>query len=456
MNEKISIQFLGGVGTVTGSKYLIKAHGTTLMIDCGLFQGIKTLRKKNWEALPFDAKTINFVLLTHGHLDHVGYLPRLVEKGFNGPILATPPTLQIAKIILEDSAKLQEEEAEHVNSLKYSKHQPALPLYTTKDVEKTIKLFNQKKLNDWHNLTDRIRVRFRYNGHILGATFIELKIDDKLFVFSGDIGRPEDFLLYAPEKPEQADILFIESTYGDRIHPKGAKEKLIDIIQKSFGEGRTIIIPSFAVERAQVLMYLLWQFSKQKLISDIPVYLDTPMGKNVLDIFNNNSDTEWHKLTNEECFEMCKNIKIIQSKEESVALSEKGFSKIIIAGSGMASGGRVLTHLQRYLPNPKATIILVGYQAAGTRGRQLLEGAHEIKIYGKYYPVNAMIENLEGLSAHADQKELIDWLSHINAMPKKIFITHGEPHSADAFRVKLKTQLGWYGEIPTMYETVDV
>ncbi|MDO9001065.1 MAG: MBL fold metallo-hydrolase [Bacteroidota bacterium] len=454
MKNNIKIQFLGAVETVTGSKYLIQTNDKNILVDCGMFQGLKKLRLLNWEPLPFNVSTIDIVLLTHGHLDHTGYLPRLVKAGFAGPIWGTAPTLEIAKIILEDSAKIQEEDAARANAKGYSKHKPAQPLYDLKDVEKTLPHFNPKPLDKWIEISEGISCRFKYNSHIIGATFIELKIGDKTIVFSGDIGRDNDLLMYPPQKPETADILFIESTYGDRLHPNHSEKQLEEIINTAAKMNGTIIVPGFAVERIQMLMYLLWQLKKKGNIPAIPIYMDSPMGRNVLDIFHHN--TSWHKLPADQCTEMCRDIKLIKTMQETLKLATDKSSKIVIAGSGMASGGRVLTYFQQFLGDPSATILLVGYQAEGTRGRQLLEGAKEIKLYGKYYSVKAKIENVEGLSAHADQKGLIDWMSQLKKKPEKIFIVHGEPQSADALRVKIKDVYGWDSVIPSLNEIIKI
>ncbi|MFY9308266.1 MAG: MBL fold metallo-hydrolase [Bacteroidia bacterium] len=454
MKNKIKIQFLGAVETVTGSKYLIQANDKNILVDCGMFQGLKKLRLLNWEPLPFNVSTIDIVLLTHGHLDHTGYLPRLVKSGFAGPIWGTVPTLEIAKIILEDSAKIQEEDAARANAKGYSKHKPAQPLYDLKDVEKTLPHFNPQPLDKWIEISEGISCRFKYNSHIIGATFIELKIGDKTIVFSGDIGRDNDLLMYPPQKPETADILFIESTYGDRLHPNHSEKQLEEIINTAAKMNGTIIVPGFAVERIQMLMYLLWQLKKKGKIPAIPIYMDSPMGRNVLDIFHHN--TSWHKLPADQCTEMCRDLKLIKTMQETVKLAADKNAKIVIAGSGMGTGGRVLTYFQQFLGDPSATILLVGYQAEGTRGRALLEGAKEIKLYGKYYSVKAKIENVEGLSAHADQKGLIDWMNQLKKKPEKIFIVHGEAQSADALRVKIKDVYGWDGVIPSLNEIIKI
>lgn len=457
MKQNIQIHFLGAAGTVTGSKYLIEVLSKKIMVDCGLFQGLKKLRNLNWDYLPVDVADVDAVLLTHAHLDHTGYLPRLVKSGFKGKIYGTAPTLDIAEIILRDSAKIQEEEAAQANEKGYSKHSPAKPLYDLKDVDRTLLRFEEVPLDQWLPLFDGIKVRYQYNGHILGATFIEIDAAGKRLVFSGDIGRAEDYLLFPPKKPEQADLLFIESTYGDRLHPGGnIEEELLQIIQQTYQEGGTLIIPSFAVERTQTLMYLLWQLRKKGLMPNMPVYMDSPMGANVLHVFHRSA--AWHKLPKEDCDKMCDYIQTVASFRETWEVIDNKSPKIVIAGSGMVTGGRVLTYLTKYLEKPETRVLLVGYQAEGTRGRQLQEGAHEVKIYGKYYPVKAKIIMLQGLSAHADQRELLDWLGGIKNMPEKVFIVHGEAHAADVLRVKIKDEHGWECIVPELYsiETIEL
>lgn len=454
MKSSVSIRFLGAAGTVTGSKYLLQVKDKSILIDCGLFQGLKNLRLMNWQPLPIEGDAIDLILITHGHLDHVGYLPRIVQDGFKGEIWGTSPTLQIAKLILEDSAKIQEEDAARANRYGYSKHKKALPLYDLKAVSRTIPHFRNQPLNQWMEIAPGLRVRFKYNGHILGATYLEVQVDDQVIVFSGDIGRLNDPLLFSPEGPQKANVIVMESTYGDRVHPGDTSERLADIINRSLINEGTIIVPSFAVERTQVLMYLLWQLKKSKKIKDIPIYMDSPMGTNVLDVFHHNPS--WHRLSVEDCSAMCESIVRVKTLDETLRLASDHRSKIIIAGSGMASGGRVLTYLEHYLGNEKATILLAGYQGEGTRGRQLLEGAQEIKLYGKYYQVRASVENIEGLSAHADQTELLHWLNKLTSAPEKIFITHGESSSSIALQKKILDTYGWSSVIPKLDQTVEL
>ncbi len=448
MENKIKIHFLGASSTVTGSKYLIETQDKNILVDCGLFQGLKELRLLNWESIPFNVAKIDVVLLTHGHLDHVGYLPRLVSEGFSGEIWGTDPSLEIARLILEDSAKIQEEDAERANAEGFSKHRPAKPLYDTKDVKKTLPLFRPQPLDKWIEIAKEIFCRFKYNSHIIGATFIELKVQNKILVFSGDVGRGNDLLMHPPQKPEAADVLFIESTYGDRLHPEHSEEKLIEVINTAAKKQGTIIIPGFAVERIQMLMYLLWKLRKKEAIPDLPIYMDSPMGTSVLDVFVRNPS--WHKLPIDDCKEMLEDIKQIRTIQETYKLAASGLPKIIIAASGMASGGRILTYFVQYLGRPSATVLLVGYQAEGTRGRALLEGAKEVKLFGKYFPVKAEIKNLEGLSAHTDQKGLIDWMSGLKQTPKHIFIVHGEHNASVGLKDKINEVYGWNSTIPKL------
>ena len=455
MRHSIFVHFLGASGTVTGSKYLIDTPDKKFLVDCGLFQGLKELRLLNWDYLPIDVSNIDFVLLTHGHLDHTGYLPCLIKAGFKGKIYGTAPTLDIAKYILLDSAKIQEEEAEQANKHGYSKHKPAKPLYEVKDVEKTLQHFYEVKIDEWISFGENIKARFQTNGHILGSTFIEINISGKKFVFSGDVGQENDLLMYPPKRPHEADILFVESTYGDRLHKKeDIQDHLKTIILETIGQGGSVIIPSFAVERTQTLMYMIWQLHKSGALPDIPFIMDSPMGADILEVFQNN--LEWHKLSFADCTEMCKIFKVVRDFKETLELIATPYPKVVIAGSGMVTGGRVLSYLQKYIEKPQTTLLFVGYQGEGTRGRKIMEGANEIKIYGKYYQVKARIESIQGLSAHGDQKDLLNWMSEIKNKPEKVFIIHGEKQAADTFRVKIKDTFGWDCVIPKLYDIVEI
>ncbi len=448
------ITFLGAAQTVTGSKFLLEILDIKILIDCGLFQGLKPLRLLNWETLPVDVKSIQYTLLTHAHLDHCGYLPCIVKHGYNNPIYGTPATLEVAKIILADSAKIQQEDADKANNLMYSKHQPALPLYTQQDVENTIRLFTPVSFNVWHTLEKEIRFRFRPAGHIPGAAFIELLAAQTRFVFSGDIGNWNDPLMNDPEKPESADVLLIESTYGNRNHQTIDENKIASTINSTLKKGGTVIIPGFAVERAQLLMYYLTQLRVKELIPHVPVYLDSPMANQVLRVIGDYlSDM---KIDNDVFTRMISNINIIEDYDETLKLCTDTSPKIIIAASGMATGGRVLTYFDYFISNSKNLVLLAGYQAPGTRGRLLLDGADHLKFYGKLHKVRAKVTCIEGLSAHADQTGLNNWLSSISNKPEYVFLVHGDQEASIALQKKIKKILKWDNYIPQLNESVTI
>lgn len=451
----MKVHFLGAAGTVTGSKTIIESEKGTVLIDCGLFQGLKELRNLNREPLSFNPEAIDFVILTHGHLDHCGWLPKLVADGFKGKIFCTAPTKEITKLILLDSAKIQEEEAEKANKELYSKHNPALPLYTIKDAEKVFPLFRVVEKDIPIVLNDGFSFTFFYASHILGACSVSLQVEEKILVFSGDIGQDDDVLLYPPVKPQKADYVFLESTYGNRLHTQS--DPLFDLelfINNTFIRGGNVIIPSFAVERVQTVMYLLWQLKKQDRIPDIPYIIDTPMGINVLQVFQEYRN--WHKLNYEECVEMSKMFTLISDFKDTIETIYDKQPKVIIAASGMITGGRVLSYLERYIGKPENLVALVGYQAEGTRGRKLLEGAREIKMYGKYYPVEAAIHLIDGLSAHGDQNDLLKWLSDLADKPQKIFLVHGEPEAAEGLQLKIQEKYKTDCLIPFLGQVVEI
>lgn len=450
----MKIKFIGGVGTVTGSKTVIESNGIRILIDCGQFQGIKPLRELNWQPLPILPSTIDFVLLTHGHLDHCGWLPRLVNQGFKGKIYCTSPTKEITQLILLDSAKIQEEEAAKANEGHYSKHEIAEPLYDVKQAEAVFSHFRVIKPNENIALDAEISAVFTNSGHIIGACSIVLNLEGKTLVFSGDIGRDNDVLMFAPTKPKKADYIFLESTYGNRLHPDtDAKAELEMYINNTVQKGGTIIIPSFAVERAQSIMYLLWELKTEGKIPNIPYVIDTPMGIKVLDIFENNR--KWHKLPEHEYVAMCKMFTMNSDYQETIDTIYNSQPKVIIAASGMVTGGRVLSYLERYIGLPETTVIIIGYQAEGTRGRKLLEGATTIKFYGKEYQVRATILEIEGLSAHGDQKDLLNWLSELENRPQKVFLVHGENEAFEELSMKITEKYGFDCLIPQMNEEFD-
>jgi metallo-beta-lactamase family protein len=451
----MKVKFIGAAGTVTGSKTLVESNGVRILIDCGLFQGIKPLRELNWQPLPVLASTIDFVLLTHGHLDHCGWLPRLVDQGFKGKIYCSGPTKEIAELILLDSGKIQEEEAERANKEKYSKHEVAEPLYNVEQAKKVFSHFRVVNIDEAVPLDAEISAVFVNAGHIIGACSIELTLENKILVFSGDIGRDNDVLMYPPKKPKKADYVFLESTYGDRLHPDSdPKLELEMYINNAFKMGGTVFIPSFAVERAQMIMYLLWQLREEEKIPDVPYIMDSPMGVSAFDIFFENR--KWHKLSLEDCIAINKMFTMITDYEETIDTIYNKAPKVVIAASGMVTGGRILSYLERYISLPETTLIIVGYQAEGTRGRKLLEGAKEVKIYGKHYPVEAKVIEIEGLSAHADQKGLLNWLSELENKPKKVFLVHGENQPADELRIKINEHYGFDCSVPLMRQEFEL
>ncbi|NER09100.1 metallo-beta-lactamase family protein [Muriicola jejuensis] len=451
----VHIRFLGAARTVTGSKFHVSVGDFAVMVDCGMFQGLKELREQNWRPLSVDVPAVSYILLTHGHLDHVGYLPRMLKQGFKGRVLGTAPTLAITRIILRDSAKIHEEEAEKANKEGYSKHHPALPFYTLEEAEAVMERFDSVPLDEWQELHDDVAVKWTYNGHILGATYLILKIGGKQYVFSGDIGRPDDLLLRDPEYPKWADYLFMESTYGDRTHPEEDVENtLITLAQETIRERGTLLIPSFAVERLQMLMLILWRLYQKNRIPGIPIFIDSPMGTDVLSVFREYK--AWHRIPDADLKAMCRHMTLVSSYRDTWKTIDDPRPKIVVAGSGMLSGGRILTYLTRTLEKKNTTILLVGYQAEGTRGRKLLDGEGRIRIFGKEYDVEARVVHLESLSAHADRNELLTWLGNIRNIPEKVFLIHGEQAAMEGLKAGIEEEYGWSVILPSLEETVSL
>lgn len=451
----LSIQFLGAAGTVTGSKTLLRAGDKNILVDCGLFQGLKHLRELNWQPLPIEASEIDAVILTHAHLDHTGYLPRLVQQGFKGQIYCSAPTSEITEVLLLDSAKIQEEDAERANSRGYTKHKPAKPLYSVEDARNTLPYLHAHPEDKWKKLGDNIRFRLQNNAHILGATHVDIEAFGKRIVFSGDIGRIDDPMLDVPDIPEHADYLVVESTYGDRLHPSiNIEAQFIDILHKVAERNGIMIVPSFTVDRAQDFMYLFWKLEQKQDIPNIPIYLDSPMGTDVSKVFNRYH--KWHKLGADTFDKVFKNTRMVKAYKETETLANDMHPKIVIAGSGMMNGGRVLTYLKRHLGNPDSTIIIPGYQAEGTRGRDIHDGKTEVKIHGEYYKVRAHIEDIRTMSSHADQAQIIHWLSGLTTKPSRIFINHGEPKASEALRLKISETYGWDVVVPQLEDKFDL
>lgn len=441
----MKIRFLGAAGTVTGSRYLLTHENTRILIDCGLFQGVKTIRSRNWKPFPLHPREIQAVVLTHAHLDHSGYLPRLMREGFHGHIWSTPATRQLADILLVDSGNLQEEDARHANRFGYSKHEPAEPLYTAADAEKVMKQFRTADYAHPFKVGP-FTISFSPAGHILGSSCVRVECEGKSITFSGDVGRPHDPVMHPPARLKETDWLVVESTYGDRLHEKeDVSEKLALIVSETIARGGTVLLPAFAVGRAQVLMYLLTTMIARKQIPRVPIYLDSPMAIDVTDVFKHNSRE--HRLSHAECENMCSHVTYTSTGEQSQALSTSEHPKIIIAGAGMLNGGRILHHIVAFGGTPHNTLVMTGYQAEGTRGQALLAGAEKLRIYGQEVDIRCRIEQLDGLSAHADYAELLDWLQPL-VPPRQTFITHGEPVAADSLRQKLERQFGWSTVVP--------
>ncbi|MFA6303175.1 MAG: MBL fold metallo-hydrolase [Legionella sp.] len=443
----MDISFLGATQTVTGSKYLLHIDNKIILVDCGLYQGRKELRLRNWGPLPVDPKTIDAVLITHAHIDHTGYLPLLVKDGFKGTIYSTEGTRDLCSILLPDSGHLQEEEAYFANKYGYSKHTPALPLYTKEDSEAALNYFKTVPYNQPMNITDNFSFEFLPAGHIIGSSFIRIQHKDVSLLFSGDMGRPVDSVMKPPTIIHDIDYLVLESTYGNRLHEQGhPKDYLKEIINKTVLRGGTLVIPSFAVGRAQAILHYIYLLKKEKSIADIPVYLDSPMAVNATHIlFKHLEDL---KLTEEECRQLNDVATYINTPEESKELDIDKTPKIIISASGMATGGRVLFHIRSYGRDPKNTILFTGYQAIGTRGARMVDGEKEIKIHGEMVQIAAEIASLSNTSAHSDYNETLQWLSHFKKAPKKIFITHGEIDAATALKNKIEHQFAWSCTMP--------
>lgn len=450
----MKLTFLGAAGTVTGSKYLLEADRKRWLVDCGLFQGLKALRQLNWDRLPVDPASISSVFLTHAHLDHSGYLPLLVKNGFRGPIYCASSTADLCKILLPDSGFLQEKDAEFANRHGYSQHKPALPLYTQEDARATLSRLKPLSLHKPHDIGG-VSILFRRSGHILGACSIEAEAGGKRVVFSGDVGRYGDPIMPDPEAIQAAEYLLVESTYGDRLHAKADVEPLLGkIISRTVSRGGTVVIPAFAVGRAQHLMFYLERLKRAGGLRNVPVFLDSPMATDASGIFCRNLSD--HRLNETECERACAVATYVRTTEESKALNQNPMPKVIISASGMATGGRVLHHLKRYAPDPRCTILFAGYQAAGTRGAAMVDGAVSVRIHGEEIPVAAEVQNLSMLSAHADQDELLRWLHQFKAPPLRTFITHGERRAADALAARIAAELGWRCHVPQHLESLEL
>lgn len=451
----MNIQFIGATRTVTGSKYLLQSESQKLLVDCGLFQGLKPLRLRNWVSLSFKPTEIKSLLLTHAHIDHSGYIPLLVKNGFRGKIYCSHGTFELCKILLPDSGYLQEEDAHFANKHGFSKHKPALPLYTLKDAKESLKYFHPVDFNHELDLGTGLTFTLFPAGHILGASMIKIHHERVSLLFTGDLGRSQDIVMKPPAIVTETDYLVMESTYGDRLHDShDPKDVLAKVINKTAHRGGVVVIPAFAVGRAQSILYLMYQLKAEKRIPDLPTYLDSPMARDVTQLYCDFAVE--HRLSAEECDLMSQTAKIINTPEESSALDQEIGPKVIITASGMATGGRIVHHLKAFITDSRNTILFVGYQAAGTRGEALIHGVDKVKIHGEYFPVRAEIVLQDSLSAHADYEEILKWLQNFTKAPKGVFITHGEPLAANALRLKIQNQLGWKCHVPEYLETIDL
>ena len=452
---RMKITFCGATGTVTGSKYLVEAAGTRVLVDCGLFQGYKQLRLRNWAHPPFDPRTLDAVLLTHAHIDHSGYLPLLVRGGFKGRVLCSHATRDLLGILLPDAAHLQEEEARYANLRGFSKHHPALPLYTLADAQQALRQVKGVGYGKDLDLGKGLSFRLTPNGHILGSAYLSLKQGQRELVFSGDLGRPHDSLMQAPRPVVRADYLVLESTYGDRLHaPDDADRQLAEVVGRTAARGGVVVIPAFAVGRAQAVLHRLYRLTQAGRIGKIPTFVNSPMATNATSLYRRNLGEL--RIGAEELDAMCSDVRFVQSPEESMRLNERDGPMVIISASGMATGGRVLHHLKRFAPDPRNTILFAGFQAGGTRGAAMLAGEKSIKLHGQFVPVNAEVCNLDNLSSHADYAEILDWLRGIGTPPRQVFIVHGEPAAADAMRRHIQETLGWNCRVPEYLETASL
>ena len=445
----LSLTSLGAAGTVTGSRHLLDHDGRLLLVDCGLFQGPRELRELNWQPFSVPASGIEAVVLTHAHLDHCGYLPRLVREGFKGPIYTTPATIDVARLILLDSAFLQEKDAELANRYGFSRHKPAFPLYTTRDAEQALEQFVPVDFHRPFDLGSEAQLLLRRAGHILGAATAEVRLGGSTFLFSGDLGRYGDPTMVDPEPVAAADYLVVESTYGDRIHPRiDAATALKEVIDRTVRRGGTLVIPAFAVGRTQSLLYELWTLKMSGQLELVPVFVDSPMATNATELMCAHMDD--HRMQPMVCRDACAIATYVRDTDASKALSANRMPKVIISASGMATGGRVLHHIKAFGTDPRNTILFAGFQAVGTRGRAMVDGEREVKIHGEWIDIRAEVADLTMLSAHADSNEIMRWLSGFETAPRKTFIVHGEASASAALRDRIKAQLGWSCAIPKM------
>lgn len=451
----MKLRFLGAAGTVTGSKTLVEHEGRRLLVDCGLFQGYKNLRLMNWEPLPFDVRTLDAVVLTHAHLDHSGALPLLVQQGFRGPVFATPSSIELCRLLLPDSGRIQEEDAAYANRRGFSKHKPALPLYTEDDAQLALRRLEPSPFDVPTVIAPGFSVAMQGAGHILGAASVSLTAGGTTVLFSGDLGRPDDPVMRAPQPIGHADHVIVESTYGDRLHEAHDTEGVLgEVITRTAARGGIVVLPAFAVGRAQQLLYAIYRLKTRGAIPDLPVFLNGPMAIDMTDIYHRHRAE--HRLSIEQCSGMCKVAKMVRTVEESRALNGLRYPAVIVSASGMATGGRVLHHLKALAPDRRNAIVFAGYQAGGTRGARLVAGERSVRIHGEDVAVNAEVVSLQGMSAHADARQIVQWLGTAPTPPRSVHVTHGEPAAADALRQRIERELGWPASVPSLGQSVEL
>jgi metallo-beta-lactamase family protein len=444
----VNITFLGGTGTVTGSKYLVQHDGKKLLVDCGLFQGYKQLRLRNWNPMPIEAADVDAVLLTHAHLDHSGYLPLLHRQGFRGRVHATPATCDLCAILLPDSGHIQEEDAAFVNRHGYSKHAPALPLYSKHDAIVSLNLLHPEVIGKTFSPIPGWKATFSSAGHILGAASILLEVGGRRILFSGDLGRPDDLIMKAPDLPPEADTVLIESTYGNRSHPQeDVLAELAPALKRVASRGGVAVLPVFAVGRAQALLYAISLLKERgEIPHSLPIFLDSPMAVHTTELLPRHPDA--HRLDAEALHQVKHIATMVETPEQSKALAKRHGPMVILSASGMATGGRVLHHLAHYLPDHRNMVILTGYQAPGTRGDTLAKGGTTVRIHAQEVAVNAEVVQLQSSSAHADATQLLDWLKHMKHAPDQVYVVHGELEASDALRQRIEHELKWRAVVP--------
>jgi len=458
----VELSFHGAAGTVTGSKYLLKTDRSAALIDCGVFQGSRELRQLNWNQPPFDPGSLSAAVVTHAHIDHIGYLPRLVKHGFKGPIYATPPTADLARISLLDSAELQEEDAAFRNKKKLTRHEVALPLYTTEDAEVALRQFMPMPFGRWIRLTDDMRCRYHVIGHVLGAASVEVQLSNggakTTILFSGDIGRYGNPLTIDPRPPAACDYLVCESTYGARLHePVDPRAAFIELLNDVVRRKSVLLIPAFAVDRTQQITYLIKELIRYRLVPPIDIHIDSPMAVSATEIYckyHAYHSVDLAKLGGDGCVIEGEGVFLHRKRESSQQLNRLAGPAVIMSASGMLTGGRIMHHLLNRLPDPNTTVALVGFMAQGTKGRELAEGARELYIHKQLVPVKARVIGIHGLSGHADFYEILHWLEPLSTGPKQVFVTHGEPEQSQAMAGHISEKFGWSCYVPQLGETV--